>query len=165
MFNNLISAFDWTTGLFIGLLAVMVIILVVLPMFTNKKRNKAVNELHSSLRPGDVIKTVGGVIGTITAIREISPVDKEMVIETGEGNNKSSLVFDVQAVYQVISKANDPAASPFEEVKAESADVAAPIVDSAPVDSAPAIDTTSNVADDASEVVAKKVTAKKTANK
>ena len=107
------------------LVAIMALVLIVLPMFTNKRRNKAINDLHSSLRPGDVIKTVGGIVGTIKEIKEISPVDKEMVVETGVGDTKCSMVFDIQAVYQVISKVDAPVASaepvqePFDEQPAE----------------------------------------------
>lgn len=122
MFNFLIGAFnDPQTIIMIILLVVMVAVLIILPMFTNKRRNKAINELHSSLRPGDVIKTVGGIVGTIVEIKDISPVDKEMVVETGVSDNKSTMVFDVQAVYQILSKADAPVAAlaeqPFEEVK------------------------------------------------
>lgn len=97
----------------IALLAVMVIVLIVLPMFTNKRRNKAVNELYSSIRPGDIIKTVGGIIGEVKEIKELTPTDKQMVIETGMDGNKTTMIFDIQAVYQVVSKANAPAAEPF----------------------------------------------------
>lgn len=123
MFNNLVSAMPWQNWIFIGLLVVMVVVLVVLPMFTNKKRQKAVSELHNALKPGDVIKTVGGIIGTITAIREISPVDKEMVVETGDGESKCRMVFDVQAVYQVISKVSEPKTEVFAEVDAKKEEI------------------------------------------
>lgn len=116
MFNFLISAMDATTIIMLVLLAIMVVVLIVLPMFTNKRRNKAINELHSSLRPGDVIKTVGGVVGKIVEVKEVSPVDKEMVVETGIGDSKCTMVFDVQAVYQVLSKVDAPAAPVAPEI-------------------------------------------------
>lgn len=122
MYNFLIGAkMDSTTIIMLVLLAIMVVVLIVLPMFTNKRRNKAINDLHSSLRPGDIIKTVGGIVGTIKEIKDISPVDKEMVVETGVGDNKSTMVFDVQAVYQVLSKADAPVApaEPFNETATE----------------------------------------------
>lgn len=103
-----------TTWIFVALLVVLVVVLLVVPMFTNKKRAKQTTELHNSLRPGDVIKTVGGIIGTIKSIRQISPNDKEMVIETGEGDNKTTMVFDIQALYQVMSRADAPVDA-FEE--------------------------------------------------
>ncbi len=91
MSNFLLGKMEPQTIIMLVLLAIMVVVLIVLPMFTNKRRNKAINDLHSSLRPGDVIKTVGGIVGTIVEIKEISPVDKEMVVETGVGNNKAKI--------------------------------------------------------------------------
>ncbi len=97
---------DPTTIIFIVLLVVLVIALLVVPMFTNKKRAKQTDELHRSLQPGDLIKTVGGIIGTIKEIRQISPTDREMIIETGEGDNKTTMTFDIQALYQVMSRSS-----------------------------------------------------------
>lgn len=124
MFTNLVGAgLGKEQIILIVLLAVMVVVLIVLPMFTNKRRNKAVNELYSSIRPGDVIKTVGGIIGEVKEVKEITPVDKQMVIETGLEGKKTTMVFDIQAVYQVISKVDapapvvtDPVAEPVETV-------------------------------------------------
>lgn len=78
----------------------------VVPAFTNKRRAKETGELHRSLKSGDVIKTIGGVVGTIVEIRKVSPVDTEMVIETGVGDKKSTMVFDIQALYQVMSRSS-----------------------------------------------------------
>ncbi len=101
-----------TTYIFVGLLVVLVVVLLVVPMFTNKKRAKQTMDLHNSLMPGDVIKTVGGIIGTIKEIRQISPNDREMIIETGEGDNTSTMTFDIQALYQVLVRAPRPEKAP-----------------------------------------------------
>ena len=103
---SLLNAIDPTTIIFIVLLALLIIALLVVPMFTNKKRARQTDELHRSLKPGDLIKTVGGVVGTIVEIRQISPVDKEMVIETGLEGSKTTMVFDIQALYQVMSRSS-----------------------------------------------------------
>ncbi|MDE5593422.1 MAG: preprotein translocase subunit YajC, partial [Clostridiales bacterium] len=103
---SLLNAIDPTTIIFIVLLALLIIALLVVPMFTNKKRARQTDELHRSLKPGDLIKTVGGVVGTIIEIRQISPVDKEMVIETGVEGRKTTMVFDIQALYQVMSRSS-----------------------------------------------------------
>ena len=42
------------------------------------KKKKAVNEMRASLKPGDEITTIGGVVGTICAVKE-----ETIVIETG----------------------------------------------------------------------------------
>lgn len=103
---SLLNAIDPTTIIFIVLLALLIIALLVVPMFTNKKRARQTDELHRSLKPGDLIKTIGGVVGTIVEIRQISPVDKEMVIETGLEGSKTTMVFDIQALYQVMSRSS-----------------------------------------------------------
>ncbi len=112
--NSFLSASGGSNGamtwIFVGLLVVLVIVLLVVPMFTNKKRAKQTSELHNSLKPGDVIKTVGGIIGTIKEIRKISPVDTEMVIETGDGDNKTTMTFDIQALYMILSRSNNVSA-------------------------------------------------------
>lgn len=108
------------TWVFVGLLVVLVVLLLVVPMFTNKKRAKQTMDLHNSLHPGDVVKTVGGIIGTIKEIRQVSPTDREMVLETGDGDNKTTMTFDIQALYQIMSRANAPApAVATEEPKKE----------------------------------------------
>lgn len=115
-----------TTWIFVGLLVVLVVLLLVVPMFTNKKRAKQTNDLHNSLQPGDVVKTVGGIIGTIKEIRQISPNDREMLIETGEGDNKTTMLFDIQALYQIMSRAsssNTPASGNVFDDKPEEAPV------------------------------------------
>lgn len=99
-----LSASDATTWVLVGVMVVVVIALLVIPMFTQKRQAKRTNEMHNAIRPGDRIKTVGGIIGTVVEVRSVSPVDKEMVIETGEGDNKTTMVFDMQALYQVLSK-------------------------------------------------------------
>ena len=103
---SLLNAIDPTTIIFIVLLALLIVALLIVPMFTNKKRARQTDELHRSLKPGDLIKTVGGVVGTIIEIRQISPVDKEMVIETGVEGRKTTMVFDIQALYQVMSRSS-----------------------------------------------------------
>ena len=103
---SLLSAVDPTTWIFIVLLVLLIVALLVVPMFTNKKRAKQTDELHRSLKPGDMIKTIGGIVGTIVEIRQISPVDKEMVIETGVEGSKTTMVLDIQALYMVISRSS-----------------------------------------------------------
>lgn len=127
MFKNLIGALGPEQIILIVLLAVMVVVLIVLPMFTNKRRNKAVNELYNSIAPGDVIKTVGGVIGEVKEVRQLTPVDRQIVLETGADGSKTTMVFDIQAVYQVLSKVNAPAPAPVpnDAPAAETADAVA----------------------------------------
>ncbi|WP_438848751.1 preprotein translocase subunit YajC [Anaerocaecibacter muris] len=127
---SFLNAVDPTTIVFIVLLVVLIAALLIVPMFTNKKRAKQTEELHRSLQAGDLIKTVGGIIGTIKEIRQVSPVDREMVIETGDGDNKTTMVFDIQALYQVINRNNTvvPATEDAEDKPTEPVENAAPAV-------------------------------------
>ena len=104
------------------------LLIIVLPMFTNKKRQKQINALQDSVKVGSTIKTVGGIIGKVIEIRQTSPVDKEMVIETGRDGSKTTMVFDIQAVYQVMSDAvgvyseNENQVETVNDAKAEQAE-------------------------------------------
>lgn len=121
------------TWVFVALLVVLVVALLVVPMFTNKKRAKQTMDLHNSLRPGDVIKTVGGIIGTIKEVRQVSPNEKEMLIETGDGDNKTTMWFDIQALYQVMSRAETPAvAAPADTATDNGAAIEEPVKDEQP---------------------------------
>lgn len=111
----------------IVIIAVLLVAMIVLPMITNKRRQKQVQEMHNAIAVGDTVKTVGGIVGKIVAINDINAVDKEFVLETGLEGSKSTMVFDFNAIYQVMSKAGAPA--PAEAVaaaeKTDAADVPA----------------------------------------
>lgn len=82
------------------LLAVAVVVLIALfawSSYSNKKRQKQMQEQINSISPGYLVKTIGGICGTVVA------VDKEentFVLETGTDEQKSYMKFDMQAVYQ-----------------------------------------------------------------
>ncbi len=105
----LMSAIQPTQIIMIVVVILLVVALIVLPMFTNKKRQKAIQELHNSIAVGDTVKTVGGIVGKIVAINDINAVDKEFVLETGLEDSKTTMVFDFNAIYQVMSKGSKPA--------------------------------------------------------
>ena len=85
--------------------------MLIIPTFSNKKRNKQINELHNSVEVGDTIKTIGGIVGKVIAVNQISPVEREMVIETGIEGKTCTLVLDMQAMYQNLSKIARPVAA------------------------------------------------------
>ena len=81
------------------------------------KRKKKAQEMRDSLKKGDTITTIGGIVGKIVAINDVNAVDKEFVLETGLDGSKSTMVFDFNAIYQVMSKSGNPAEAKKEEVK------------------------------------------------
>ena len=60
------------------MLIVMVAIMYFLMIRPENKKKKAAAEMRSSLKVGDVITTIGGVVGTICAVKE-----QTIVMETG----------------------------------------------------------------------------------
>lgn len=83
----------WIYLVLIGLVVVM----LVLPMFTQKKRNKEFNSMLDSMKVGDKIRTIGGVIGRVTKINRDADIPT-VVIETGAKNAKTTMEFDVTAI-------------------------------------------------------------------
>jgi len=117
-----------THWIVIGVLVLLVGVVIILPIFTNKKRRQQVENLHSGLRVGDKIMTVGGIIGTIIKINKISPVDTEIMIETGEEDNKTTLLMDVKALYQVL-RTEAPAVEIAPEAPVEGTEVTPDVFD------------------------------------
>ena len=60
------------------MLVVMIAIFYFMLIRPENKRKKAAEEMRSSLAVGDVITTIGGIVGTICAVK-----DNTIVIETG----------------------------------------------------------------------------------
>ena len=60
------------------MIVAMVAIFYFLLIRPENKKKKAVNEMRSSLKAGDQITTIGGITGTICAVK-----DETIVIETG----------------------------------------------------------------------------------
>ena len=106
-----------TQIIMIVIVVLLLVALIVLPMITNKKRQKQVQELHNSIAVGDTVKTVGGIVGKIVAINDVNAVDKEFVLETGLDGSKSTMVFDFNAIYQVMSKSGKTVAPVKEEAQ------------------------------------------------
>lgn len=128
----LFSAMETQQIILIVLVVLLVLVLIVMPIFTNKKRQQSVNTLHNSLKVGDKIMTIGGVIGIVTDIRQTSPVDKEFTIETGS----STMVFDIKALYQIMP-ATAPVTAPVQQT-VEAAETVKPETEAADVFEEPA---------------------------
>jgi preprotein translocase YajC subunit len=100
----------WTTWILLGLIGVFVIVFMIVgPRLRGKKRNQMINDMHSNIVPGCTVKTLGGIIGKVVSIRELSPLDKEVVIETGvdgDGKVKSTFTFDFQYILTILTLAD-----------------------------------------------------------
>lgn len=136
MFNFLLAADETTSSsgtfgvqqiIMLVIVGLLLVALFVFPMISNKKRKKAVDEMHNSISVGDTIMTIGGIVGRVVAIKQNNDVDKEFVLETGMKGKESTMTFSFQAIYQVLGKTK--AAAPVAEAPA-STDDKAPVADS-----------------------------------
>ncbi|MDE6597660.1 MAG: preprotein translocase subunit YajC [Clostridia bacterium] len=123
------------------ILAVLVVAIVVMFFFSSRKRKKQekdAQDLINAVKPGNKVKTIGGICGIVV---EVDNEENTFVLETGtEQSGKCFIKFDRQAIYQtdaVVEHATEkveeaPATEvKTEEVKAE--ETAAP-VEEAPVE-------------------------------
>ena len=90
----------WTSNLpLIIVLAVIVVLFIAYTFYSNKKRSKQMEEerkKRDAIQPGYKITTIGGIVGTVV---EIDHEANTFVIETGTGENRSTIKFDKQAIY------------------------------------------------------------------
>ena len=63
----------------IGMLSLMIVVFYVFLMLPDNRRKKKLNDMRNSLRPGDDVTTIGGIMGKV-----VSVTDDTVVFETGE---------------------------------------------------------------------------------
>jgi preprotein translocase YajC subunit len=96
MLNNLMA--NWTSWIMMGALLVLIVVFMVFNRRTQAKKQKEAADMLNAIKPGNKVKTIGGICGVVV---EICPEDNSFVLETGtEQSGKSYIKFDKQAVYQ-----------------------------------------------------------------
>jgi len=98
----------------------LIVMLFVIPRLRGKRQAETVNTLRTFLQPGAVIKTIGGIIGKVTEVKQ-TPNGKVLVIETGEESNKTTLSFDIAALYAIVTTADGQKFVPTMLTKAKAA--------------------------------------------
>jgi preprotein translocase YajC subunit len=111
---------DWGA---IIMVLVLVALLVVFMVYNKRAQTKAKKEqdaLLEYIKPGNKVKTIGGICGVIVEVCD----DGTFVLETGtEASGKSFIKFDKQAIYQTDAQkvetpaqtVETPAEAPVEE--------------------------------------------------
>lgn len=107
MNNFLLAAENTSSIIWLVLLIAMVVVMLVLPSVSQKKRVKAYQEMQDRLRAGDKVQTIGGIVGKIHKVKETNGV-KTVFIETGDKNNKVVLEFDMNAIAGVVEGIQNP---------------------------------------------------------
>ncbi|MBQ3116522.1 MAG: preprotein translocase subunit YajC [Clostridia bacterium] len=111
-----------TSLIIMGVLIVGVIGLFIWSTISNKKKQKKAQEMVSSLKIGDRVKTIGGICGFVA---QINDAENTFVLETGLEGNKSYVKFDRGAIYQTAPAVTE-APAPAEEVTATAEEKKAP---------------------------------------
>ena len=81
-------------------IVVMIAIFYFLLIRPNKKRQRQMQNMLDSMRKGDEIVTIGGIMGNIVSIKE-----DRVVIETGA--NRTKLTFEKSAIKSVLTVHED----------------------------------------------------------
>ena len=77
-----------------GMLIILMIALFAVMIIPQRKRDKKIRDMLANLKPGDRVRTIGGIYGTITAI-------KDDVVTISVGPDKVRLVFIRGAIASV----------------------------------------------------------------
>ena len=77
-----------------GMLIILMIALFAVMIIPQRKREKKIKDMLANLKPGDRVRTTGGIYGTITAI-------KDDVVTISVGPDKVRLVFIRGAIASV----------------------------------------------------------------
>ncbi len=113
--NLLVDTTQISTYVILGVLIVAIIVMFVFSSRRRKKQEEDAKSLIDAVKPGNKVKTIGGICGIVV---EIDTEENTFVLETGtEQSGKCFIKFDKQAIYQtdaVVEKA-----APAEEVKDE----------------------------------------------
>ena len=92
------------------MIVVMLAVMYFLLIRPENKKKKAAEEMRSSLKVGDVITTIGGIVGTICAVKE-----QTIVMETGA--DRVRIEFTKWAVSSKGTQATEEAVAESEEKK------------------------------------------------
>ena len=106
----------WGTWLMVGILVVVLVVFMIYNRRSQQKRMEEAQNTINAIKPGNKVKTIGGICGVIVEICD----DGTFVLETGtEKSGKSYMKFDKQAIYQTDAVVASTPAKAVEETKKE----------------------------------------------
>ena len=115
MLWNLLAADGSGTLVLLLVLVGAMVAMMAFSRRSQKKRQEEQMKTLNAVKPGNKVKTIGGICGVVV---EICDEDNTFVLETGtEKSGKSYIKFDKQAIYQ--TDAVVPTTNPYETVKDE----------------------------------------------
>ena len=119
MINVLLDAIPSQSIMMWVMVAVLAVAIIGMWVYTgkkNKKREQEAKDLINAVKPGNKVKTIGGVCGIVV---EVDDEENTFVLETGSVTaGKCYVKFDRQAIWQtdaVVDKKNEASAQPVAE--------------------------------------------------
>ena len=101
----------WGSYILMGILLVVIVVFMVMNRRTQAKRQEETMNMLNAIKPGNKVKTIGGICGVVVEVCD----DNTFVLETGtEASGKSYIKFDKQAVYQTDAVAENVVQMPVE---------------------------------------------------
>ena len=95
--------------LWIGL-GLIVVLFVVMTIISNKRQKKVrekEEETVNALKPGDKVYMIDRTVGYIVSVETDEIGDKFVNVETGAEGRKSTITYDVKAIYSVLKKVDE----------------------------------------------------------
>lgn len=100
---------SWVTYVILGVLLVGMVLMMIIPQ---RKQKKRAEEMMAKLAVGSIVTSIGGIVGTVVELN-----DKFIWIETGVGENKTTMQLLRQAIHSIDSA--ESAQADAAEVKTE----------------------------------------------
>ena len=101
MFNSIWAESNgqqWVSFVILGVLIVAIVVMFIFSGRRRKKQEQEAKNLIESVKPGNKVKTIGGICGIVV---EVDATENTFVLETGtELSGKCFIKFDRQAIYQ-----------------------------------------------------------------
>ena len=115
--SGALLASEWVTYVILAAFIVIIVVFFVLSSRKNKKRQQEAEDLINAVKPGNKVKTIGGVCGIVV---EVDAEENTFVLETGsEQSGKCYLKFDRQAIYQTDAVVEKPEENKEEKSEGE----------------------------------------------
>lgn len=105
------AAANYTPMIILGVFFVLMIVMTIIPQ---KKRQKKTQEMMDNLAVGDKVMTIGRMVGTI---RLIDNENARITLDVGTGDSETLVVFDRNAIGYVIDGQYKPEEKPKRENK------------------------------------------------
>lgn len=98
---------SWTMIIVFAVLIVGMVVMMIIPQ---RRQKKAQEEMMAKLAVGSIITSIGGIIGTVVKLD-----DEHIWIETGDGDNNTTMQLLRQAIHSIAPAADSAEAKAIQQ--------------------------------------------------